>query len=206
MLTYSGIDKEAFVQEIVWHREQDAIAQGRYGGEVNGHWKGCAVACSLRSYARLKGLPLQESYDNHADFETFGIWPEWLARLEDTIFEGLPANDALTWPERLAKAVPEGVNLDVVKWKFLAFLQRENLERVQSLEINKDVKDQVLAAIQGALDVLNTAIETGVWDAQAARSAESAAESAESAAYKCYADELIRLLEAAGQNNGIAQD
>lgn len=85
MLTYSGIDKAKFVKEVAWHRKTDYLAKGTYG-EQNGHWKGCAIACSLRSLDKLENRELQEEYSDHSAFETRGLWPEWLARLEDTIF------------------------------------------------------------------------------------------------------------------------
>ena len=86
--------KKAFVSEIVKHRKADMILQGTYGRQ-NGSWKGCAVACSLRSCAILNKEDLQESYNTHKDYETkLGI-PEWLARLEDGIFEGLPKKEAI---------------------------------------------------------------------------------------------------------------
>ena len=213
MLTYKSDKKfkDRFVAEVIKHREADQIVEVTYGN-TNGHWKGCAVACSLRSLDIIEGRPLQEDYDQHSAFEARGLWPEWLAHLEDTLFEGLAVDDALTWPERLAQAVPVGVDLEPVKWKFCSYLLRENIDRVLTLSIDVDLKNQVIDAIQGVLALHETALATG-WDASAASaalsaavsaalSAESAAasaalsaaESARSAAFKRYADELLRLL------------
>ena len=206
LLSYKNDEKlkEAFVKEIEKHREADAILQGSYGKMDGEKWRGCAVGCSLRSLAILEGEELQIKYSDHSLYETkLGI-PEWLARLEDTIFEGLPVEESKLWPEQFAKAVPVGVNLEPVKWKFCAFLMRENIERVLALDISEELKKQVVDAIRGVLTVHENAIKTGIWDESAARSAESAesaaasaAASAESAAvaYKKYAIELLRLLE-----------
>jgi hypothetical protein len=169
--------KEDFIREIRKHREADAIEQGHYGRQ-NGTWKGCAVACSLRSLAIVKGEDLREKYNDHKRYETdLGI-PEWLARLEDTIFEGLPVDAAKEWPEQFAEAIPVGVDLEPVKYYFCAFLLKENIDRVLSLDIEDDLKKKVVDAIRGVLSVHETAIQTGEWDEAAARSAESAARSA----------------------------
>ena len=217
MLTYNNDPqfKKEFVPIVVRHRKDDAVVQGTYGTQ-NGHWRGCAVACSLRSYDLLKGRKLKVEYSNHSRFEKVGLWPEWLARLEDTLFENLPRDEAMRWPERVAKAVPVGVDLTTVKWKFCAFLLKENIGRVLSLDINDDLKNKVVSAIRQVLAVHENAIRTGEWDESAASAAESAAWSAaesaqsaawsaaesarsaaESAAYVRYADKLLKLLRAA---------
>ena len=198
LISYKGDKKlkKAFVKEIEKHRKADAILQGTYGKE-NGTWKGCAVACSLRSLAILDGEELKTEYSNHADYETkLGI-PEWLARLEDTIFEGLPVGEAKEWPVQFAEAIPVGVNLESVKWEFGAFLMKENIERVLSLDISEELKKQIVDAIRGVLSLHENAIKTGVWDESAAKSAWSAAKSAaKSAVYTRYAKELLQLLQA----------
>ena len=190
--------KTKFLKEIKWHEEQDKIIQGTYGEGSNGDWKGCAVGCSIHSLNRMKDKKFTTS--DHSIYETeLGI-PEWLARLEDTIFEGLPVEEAKKWPLRFSKAIPVGANLEPVKWKFCAFILSENIERVLSLDIDEDLKKQVVDSIRGVLTLHSEAIKTGEWDESAARSAESAAWSAESAesaaAYERYADKLIELLKA----------
>jgi hypothetical protein len=178
--------KTRFVGEVKKHREADQIIQGTYG-QQNGKWKGCAVACSLRSLDIIKGNELETEYSDHERYESeLGI-PEWLARVEDTIFEGLPQEKALDWPLKFAKAIPVGANLEPVKWQFCAFILNENIERVITLNIADDLKEQVVSAIRQVLSVHETAIKTGKWDESAAWSAawsaRSAAESAESAAW-----------------------
>lgn len=174
--------KDLLVDEIVRHRKADQIIQGTYGKE-NGVWKGCAVGCSIHSL----NLKLGKNYStaDHSVYEKeLGI-PEWLARLEDTIFEGLPQKEAVEWPEQFAKAIPVGVNLEPVKWKFYAFILRENIERVLSLNLEADLKKQVVDAIHGVLAVHEEAIRTSEWDESAARSV----------ACQKYAKELLRLLK-----------
>lgn len=178
--------KVAFVKEIEKHRKADQIIKGTYGKGDSGDWKGCAVGCSIHSLGIIEGSKLDTS--EHSLYESkLGI-PEWLARLEDTIFEGLPVEEAKQWPTAFAKAVPVGVDLNPVKYKFCAFILKENIERVLKLDIKDDLKEQVVKAIQGVLSVHEKAIQTGEWDESAERAAwsaeRSAAASAESAAWR----------------------
>jgi hypothetical protein len=171
--------KKDFIKEVKWHEDQDKIIQGTYGKGDNGDWKGCAVGCFIHSLGRLEGEKLDTS--NHKLYETkLGI-PEWLARLEDTIFEGLPKDLAMKWPLRFSKAIPVGVDLEPIKWKFSAFILSENIERVLTLNISDDLKKQVVDSIRGVLTLHEEAIKTGSWNESAAESAWSARSAAESA-------------------------
>ena len=77
--------KAKYLARVRMHREADHLTQG-VGWESNGVTRGCAVGCTL------------EAYDHRRYPIELGL-PEWLARLEDRIFEGLPHADALSWPE-----------------------------------------------------------------------------------------------------------
>ena len=198
MITYNGdpVFKKQFVAEVVKHRKSDMVLQGTYG-QQNGRWRGCAVACSLRSLDILKGRKPKVEYNDHPRFEREGLWPEWLARLEDAIFENLPQEQALLWPEKLAKAVPVGVDIEPVKWKFCAFLLSENIERVLVLDIKAELKEQVVSAIRQVLAIHENAISTGVWNESAAESAAKyAAWSAAESAAKSAAWSAARFAEA----------
>ena len=184
--------KAKYTARIKAHAKADEIIKGQYW--QNG--KGCAVGCVIHS-------------TNHKAFEIeLGI-PEWLAKLEDVIFEALPNGDAKSFAVNFLDAIPVGVNLEHVKWRFCAFILKENIERVLALEIDNILKQQVVTAIGGVLALHEKAALDGDrnWSARSAWSAaESAAESAAwsawsaaalSAAYKRYADELLRLLSEA---------
>jgi len=182
--------KEKFVAEIIKHRKADQILQGTYGRGSGKDWKGCAVGCSVHSLNEINKTRFQTS--NHKVYETALGIPEWLARLEDTIFEGLPVKEAKLWVERFAEAIPVGANLEPVKWKFCAYLLKENIDRVLGLDISYELKEQVVSAIRQCLALHENAIKTGKWDksaAESAWSAESAAESAESAAESAWSAE-----------------
>src|SRR5271166_6347579 len=90
--------KEKYILRVKQHQELDEIIKGQYC--ENG--KGCAVGCTIHS-------------KEHSSYETeLGI-PEWLARVEDTIFEGLPNEVAETWPLNFLSSINLGANLDNIK-------------------------------------------------------------------------------------------
>lgn len=95
-LSYHGDPalKARLIAEANRHREQGMLVKGVYW--KNG--KGCAVGCLLR-----------DPSGGHWKFPIeFGI-PEFFARLDDAIFEGLPDKDAQLWPARFLEAIPVGV-------------------------------------------------------------------------------------------------
>ena len=117
------ITKEELLEEIKTHRKNDQLIKGVYGEGKNGDWRGCAVGCSIHSINHRLGK--KYATNNHVVYEIeLGI-PVWLARLEDTIFEGLPDKDSQAWPEKFIKAIPVGIDeekLEMVKWKFCSFI------------------------------------------------------------------------------------
>ena len=114
--------KSRFCAHVERHRQLDMVVQGTYGEDDHdgeGKWRGCAVACSLRSLDEISGAKLRQHNGNHTDLaKRLGI-PLVLAYLEDQIFEGLPAESAQMWPTRFAQAIPIGRDLSMV-WPRLA--------------------------------------------------------------------------------------
>ena len=81
LLAYHGKKeiKQMYLDRLKAHRIADELIQG-VGWEQNGTTKGCAVGCTLNAY-------------DHARYETeLGI-PKYIARLEDSIFEGKLLDD-----------------------------------------------------------------------------------------------------------------
>jgi len=188
--------KEIYLDRIRAHADADEIVHGQYW--ENG--KGCAVGCTIHS-------------SQHDRYETDLGVPEWLAHLEDTIFENLSNGEAKTFPLEFLESIPVGVRLEPVKWKFCAFLLRENIDRVLTLTLDETLKTRVVSAVRGVLALHESAIKCGRLESAAARSAawsaarsaaRSAAWSAESAAWSAarsaafsrMADKLIELIEA----------
>ena len=183
MLTYKNDPKikESLIKRMDSHIIADELLQGATGQDG----KGCTVWCALNNG------DLKEGY-NHSAFETILGLPEWLAELQDRIFEGLIVEDAKWFSSEWPKAIPVGKNIEPVKWKFCAFIMKENIERVLLLDISEELKKEVVNAINGVLSLHETAAKTGVWDESAAWSAARSA--ARSAAYKKYAIHLLDLL------------
>lgn len=103
--------KRKYLARIRHHIEQDNLIRGQ---GWNGH-KGCAIGCTLEEY-------------DHELYETeLGI-PEWLARVEDCLFEGMAEKKARTWPVKFLKAIHVGADLEEVKGPFTIVLLESVLE------------------------------------------------------------------------------
>jgi hypothetical protein len=212
--------KSQLVAAAIEHRKSDDYIAGAYA-EGNGRFRGCSVGCSLHDVQKLRGVKVVDHGDHELLAQTLGV-PEWLCRLQDSIFEGLPDDKRSRWTERLYAAIPIGADLEPVKHKLaircltrLADAQRKALETATDDHGLADAIKQVLAALDQVIACHRA--EVGevecVADWSAARSAASAAESAAwsaaesawsaarsaalSAAWEQEADDLIELLEAA---------
>lgn len=182
MIAYHGKQetKDFYIARVKRHRELDELVQGI--AWENG--KGCAVGCTL------------ESYDHRAYETELGI-PEWLARVEDSIFEGLTKADALAWPEQFLASINPGADLNKVEHPFIIFVLRSNLKNFDNEKYpdvarvtndiialhERDEPDESLAwsAAWSAASAAKSAAWSAAWSA-AESAARSAARGAESAA------------------------
>ena len=210
------VDHKALLAELREHVAADKLVSGLYW--ENG--KGCAVGCTLHSYAKVIG-DRKIKYGDHSIYDRFlGEGGHMLGRLEDCIFEGMINKDAQDWPERFLvsalKSIERGATLKFVGWKFLHWLLTD--ETVNPGVSHPLVRD----AIRQCADVLvpltkgEQVDESAAWSAKsAAESAASAAESAASAAWsavwsaksaawsaaiaasKIMSDKLVELMDAA---------
>ncbi len=179
--------KDKYLARVKAHREIDNLVQGT--GWKNG--KGCAVGCTLESY-------------DHAAYETeLGI-PEWLAHVEDKIFEGLDKETAMMWPERFLAAIRPGADLDKVKALFLVYV----LESILGT-FDHDKYPAIKLVIDAVIDLYRTgetdpdkfrAAEVAAWAATlAARvAAETAAAGAAVSAARAAAETAAAETAAAG--------
>jgi hypothetical protein len=96
--TYHGQQtiKDRYIARVKAHRSADLLQKGATGNPAMGQ-KGCAVACTMNRY------------DHYAYPGEIGV-PMCLAYLEDAIFEGLPVEDAMRWPEEFLEAIPVGAD------------------------------------------------------------------------------------------------
>ncbi len=196
--------KARFIGHVEAHREHDSVRQGTYGKTERGQWKGCAIACSMRSLDEIDGLPPKTEYNEHGRLSARLNLPLTLCYLEDRIFEGLPHELALHWPTRFARAIPVGRDLSGV-WDRFALWMLVDPERGVIRFANTD---QTRDAICAVADLYGRKIAGDVLPADAWRSAAAAAADAAAARwaaaaddrsehYQAAADKLIQLLEAA---------
>lgn len=185
MLSFHGKQeiKDKYLARVIAHRKADAIIQGI--GWENG--KGCAVGCTLENYDHSR-YPIE-----------LGL-PKWLARLKDWIFENLPKEHAIEWPEKFLSIIPVGVCVEKVRYKLavarmgsLIDLQNKNLANNPDLKI---IINEVINSLKLVKICHEAAIDN--WSADSAAeperlaalsaadlaysAAQSAARSAESAA------------------------
>jgi hypothetical protein len=184
------ITKTEFVRELKKHQKADDFIRGTYFNSTSG--KGCAVGCSLESVSRLKKLKF--SFDDHTLYEKHLGIPEWLARVEDTLFEGMTEERSKTWPVEFAEAIHPGADLEKVRVPFIVMLLEHTLQSMDSVKFDREKWPDVAKAIEGSRAAVKQMIKAqksgdrGAIDEarSAALSAYSAAYSAYSAAYSAY--------------------
>lgn len=99
--------KQKYVDRLTEHRRLEHLTQG-VGFERNGTTKGCAVGCTLDAY-------------DHSRYPVELGLPEWLARLEDFLFEQLPKAEAEQFAVDLFAVIPVGVDVEPVRHKLGAW-------------------------------------------------------------------------------------
>src|SRR5574338_1367865 len=132
LLAYHGKEsiKEKYVKRMQDHIKADELVHG-YGWESG---KGCAVGCTLNKY------------DHHCYQNELGL-PEWLAQLEDILFENMSIEKSKTFPLLLLQAIPIGKsNWDETFHKFCIFVLEDSKKNVK-IEF-----DSVISAIDKVID------------------------------------------------------
>lgn len=168
--------KQKYLDRVNFHIEADNLIRGNgWDGE-----KGCAVGCTL------------EKYEHKAYEIELGI-PEWLAYVEDTLFEGMSEEKSRTWPKDFLEAITPGVDLESVKIPFLLFVVKSTLDK-----FDHEKFPEIFNEINGVITTLEAGNDVTAAAAAAYYASRSAADAAyyasRSAAYSSYADELLRLL------------
>lgn len=143
--------KARLLERIGAHEQADSLMQGVYWEQVGDAWRGCAIGCSLRD---LSDHDEEEPPDGwHAEMERVLGIPEWLAALEDHVFEGLPLADAKLWPRRFSEAVPVGADLSRLADRLaVRRLREECLPLAPSWP--PALREQVVPAIHTAIEAL----------------------------------------------------
>lgn len=115
--------KIKYVNRMKDHIKKDELIHGE--GWNKG--KGCAIGCTLNRY------------DHHCYQNELGL-PEWLARMEDEIFEGMSLKKSMTFPLELLEAIPIGANLDKVYHKFCKFILTDIAKDCDELPVRKAIE------------------------------------------------------------------
>lgn len=118
--------KEKYLARVHAHQAADEIIKGTYWESG----KGCAVGCTIHS-------------GKHLDYEKELGLPEWLAHLEDGIFENLPNEDAMRWPVEFLEAIPVGVDLEPVKRRFFIWLLTDETDGLINKVEDKKIKQLI---------------------------------------------------------------
>ena len=177
--------KTELLARIARHEALDTIAQGAYadaGG--NGLLRVCAVGCAM-----VEPADKTPSINNwHQAMEDMWGIPAWLGELEDRVFEGLPIEEAKTWPRRFVEAIPVDKELgQKLAHKLAALRLRETILPLAPTWPD-DLREQVSSAVQGMVDALERGENLSAAESAAAEAAESAAAwSAKSAASATWA-------------------
>lgn len=165
--------KTKYLNRVVAHRKADNLIRGAWwtGG------KGCAVGCTLEKY-------------EHKAYETeLGI-PEWLARVEDTLYEGMSLKASKTFPEKFLKAIRPGANLEKIKSKFLIYVisgTLKNFDNKKYPRIVSAIKEIIKLHRRNSVSSEEwLAARESAYSAAAQAAAYSAASSARAAAWSTY--------------------
>lgn len=131
LLSFHGSQavKDKYLARVKAHMAADHLVRGvGWQGGI-----GCAVGCTLEAYDHSR-YPIE-----------LGL-PEWLARLEDACFEGMPLENSRTWPLRFLQAIPVGVDTEPVRNR-LAIRRLTRLLGITHVAANKTVSDAIRSVL-----------------------------------------------------------
>ena len=172
------------------HLKADMLLKGTYASNGQG-FRGCSIGCHLHDIYPEMSIPeVEDLSDKHQRVSEHYGYPEWLARLQDTIFEGLPKDVAPEWHVELAEVLNK--TPDDYDWQ--AALHRVHIAILRTaLNASGSAKEVVETVIdlheraasgENVPDELWSAAWSAAWSARAAAwsAARAAAWSAEAAA------------------------
>jgi hypothetical protein len=185
--------KAELLQLAAEHRAADRLIKGTYWNDHGG----CAVGCTLESARRLREPQTSAGefgHGNHALYETYLGVPEVIARLEDSIFEGLPDDLAQAWPERFLAAIRPGADLSMVWPRFLHDLLSDPTGGVQ---VRAAKRTDTQTAVAAVIDLYGRWVEGTKPSRDEWRAAADAANAAANAAAYAAADAANAAADAA---------
>lgn len=126
MIAFHGSSeiKNKYLERVKEHQRLDEIVKGVYFRDGKpGERRMCGVGCTVHS-------------GDHTAYEReLGI-PQWIARLEDTIFENLPDERAKRWPYEILDAINVGADLQKIRIPFIVFLMEQNLASLDKVQFD----------------------------------------------------------------------
>ena len=183
-----------FLDQSKAHFKADMLLKGTYSAEDAENFKGCSVGCHLHHiFPDADATEIGDMSEKHFKVAKYYGYPEWLALLQDTVFEGLPSGESAKWHVQLAETL-HGLP-DDYDWQ--AALHRCH---AAILRVVLPTAGTATEAVQAVIDLHEKAeSDPAAWSAaesaaeSAARSAaESAAESAAWSAAESVAYQRIR--------------
>ena len=164
--------KARIIEQARHHLAADMLVRGTYGNRDGSKFRGCSVGCFANDID-------PERSDYHAVVAEHAGWPEWLVRLSDALFEGLPEGERDAFHVALREVVPVGVDIEPVRYRLSIARHQRQLAR---LEGNAEpYAQQVCDALRGVITWCEAQTAGAGSDAQ--RSVAESAESARSAAW-----------------------
>ena len=109
------------------HAAADLYRKGRY--------ETCSVGCTIQSAVEIGMMP-PTANDNHAALAVALGTTDTVVRLQDSIYEGLPDEDARTWTPRLLRSIASSGGAAQLDARIAARLAR----RLESDAIRDDVR------------------------------------------------------------------
>ena len=181
------------------HLAADMLVKGYYGrtGEGDDAFHGCSVGCLVHNVHPDWSADRVQSVSNpHKIVADHYGYPEWLALLQDAIFEGLPNGENSKWHVQLAEAVAalaadydwqralHRVHVGILRISCTAGSTQGAVQRVLELHERagrgEDVSDEDWSAARSA--AWSAAAWAAAWSAARSSAAWAAAWSARSAA------------------------
>ena len=184
--------KEFYLKRILDHEKADEVIRGV--GYEDG--KGCSIGCTLNNYS-------------HAAYEKAGIGPEWLAIVQDRLFDGMNSDKAKTWTSVITKAIPDRLHgktdhadWDKVKAKFMIVVLKsalESFDHAKYPDVKKSIDGSIKIWKRKDIDSaeFKSAAYAAAYAANAAAWAANAAYAACVAKFDYFADELVKILRRA---------
>ena len=95
-----------FLEQSKAHYAADMLLKGMYAYDDAGTFKGCSVGCHLHHIRpELDAGSIDSLWNKHRIVAEYFGYPEWLALLQDAIFEGLPNGESERWHVQLAETI-----------------------------------------------------------------------------------------------------